>query len=335
MNRIPILIQGSGGVGGSGSGGGSQTQDGAAKYSIGYDPDTNELIFEKDDVEDSRINITPTGGGSGGGGGVSSELTNDINVTKEVGGASIGEKYAKGTSIEDVLRDILNPVENPVLTPPSATLCIRGGTVFEKGASVPAVIDFFFNRGSIKPDYGTSGYRSGEATSYILNGTEQTSPSFNVTISETNNSFSGFVKYAAGEQPKNSAGEDFDSPLPAGQVPTNTESYEFVDALWSNSANNSVIAKDPLISMGKKLKQWTFTPQTAASPGIFDVPASWNVTAVEIKNDLSGAWENIAAEYDVTDVVHQDAAGRDVNYKRYTNNLGYAVGTRNIRITWN
>lgn len=331
MNRIPILIQGSGGVGGSGSGGGSQTQDGAAKYSIGYDPDTNELIFEKDDVEDSRINITPTGGGSGGGGVTAdAKLAAAMTTTKEVGGVVAGKTFPVGTSHESILREILSPTLNPTVKAPSATIKANGTTLFESGSSNSVGIIVTFDRGKIDPAYGTSGYRSGEATGYSLNGgAAQASGNFNVTVTESNKSFTGTVSYGAGEQPKDSNGGDYESPLEAGSVNTPALNFEFVDAIWSNAADITTIAKEALVSKSAKQKAFNFPAQTVANPEVFDVPASWNVTAVEVLNTLSNQWQDSSADFTVTDETHGS-----VQYKRYTYNVGIATGPRSIRIKW-
>jgi hypothetical protein len=192
-----------------------------------------------------------------------------------------------------------------------------------------------FSRGSINPAYGTSGYRSGEATGYSLDGgASQSENTFNVTVTSAKKSYQGAVSYGAGEQPKDSKGGDYDSPLPAGSVNSNTLTYEFVDALWANTANIASVAKLALVSKSAKVKQFDFPAQTTTNPETFDVPASWTVTAVEVKNDLSGQWENASSQFAVTDTSHNDAAGSSVAYKRYSFSLGYATGARSVRVKW-
>ena len=74
--------------------------------------------------------------------------------------------------------------------------------------------------------------------------------------------------------------------------------------------------------------------QTVANPEVFDVPASWTVTAVQVKNDLSGLYEDALSQFTVTDTSHNDASGTSVAYKRYTFNLGYDTGARSVRLKW-
>lgn len=263
-------------------------------------------------------------------GGGSAELKSELKTSKAVGGIPAGKTYAQGTSLEQIFRDMLNPVENPKLTAPSATISAGGGTLVEKGVPTAKVLTITFNRGSINPAYGTSGYRSGAATGYSLNGgAPQTGSSFDVTVDGNNKTFQGAVAYAAGEQPKNSAGQNYDSPLPAGSVDTNTLTFEIVAPLWSNAADITEVRKEALISKSVKVKQFDFPAQTAANPEIFDVPASWNVTGVELLNTLSGQWVDCASEFDVTDTTHGSIA-----YKRYTYNGGIATGARSVRVKW-
>ena len=281
-----------------------------------------QVLTKKSDALNDAEWRTPTGG--------SAALTAELTTSKAVGGIPSGKTYGENTPMEDLFKDMLNPVENPVLTAPSATLTTTGGTLVEEAVPTSKVLTVNFNRGSINPAYGTSGYRSGDATGYTLNGgTQQTEKTFNVTVDENNKSFTARVDYAQGEQPKNSAGQNYSSPLPAGFVETSAIVFEVVAALWSNAANITTVAKEALISKSTKLKRFDFPAQTAANPEIFDVPASWNVTAVELLNTLNNQWVDCRSEFDITDTTHGTVA-----YKRYTYNGGDATGARSVRIKW-
>lgn len=271
----------------------------------------------------------------GGGGGGSAELTSDMTVVKAVGGISIGTTYTAGTSLEEILRDMLAPVLYPAFTNPSASISATGAKLLETGATLSTTMTVTFNRGSINPAYGTSGYRSGPATEYSLNGgTAQASNTFSVTVTSAQKTYKANVVYSAGEQPKDSAGRNYDSPLPAGNVDSNTITYEFVDAMWANTANIATVAKLSLVSKSTKQRDMVFPAQTVANPEVFDIPASWTVTAVQVKNDLSGAYEDALDQFTVTNTTHDDAAGASINYKRYTFNLGYDTGARTVRVKW-
>lgn len=285
-----------------------------------------------DEKNDGKIRFVPDAPEDNIGSG---ELTNSLSVSENVGGIKSGDSYASGTSLEDILRDMLNPVKYPALVAPSATLSATGAKLLEKGATLNTTMTISFNRGSISPTYGTSGNRAGAATGYSLNGSvPQSANSFSVTVDESETSYRGAVEYGVGEQPKDSVGNNYSTPLPAGSVNTNTITYEFVEALWANTTNIGNVDKLALVSKSTKQKEFTFPAQTVANPECFDVPASWNVTAIETLNPLSNTWGNCAGEFSVTDISHDDASGNLVAYKRYTDNRGYNAGARSVRIKW-
>lgn len=289
------------------------------------------LIITYDDgtTEDAGKIVVSGGGGS-------SELESDLTASVTVGGIASGKTYEEGTSLETIFRDMLNPVAYPSLTNPSATLSATGAKLLESGSTLNTTMTIAFNRGSINPQYDAeSPYRSGEAQSFTLDGTSQASNVFPMVITSAKTSYQGSVAYGAGVQPKDSVGNNYNSPLPAGSVNTNTLTYEFVDAMWSNVANIGTIAKMALVSKSAKQRDMNFPPQTISNPETFDVPASWNISAIQVKNDLSGVYEDALSQFTVTDVTHENAGGNSVNYKRYTFNLGYDTGARSVRVKWN
>ena len=308
---------------------------------VGYDDPSQELIrghfYECQQVTESGqtsytwVDISPSG---------SSALTSALTSTVKVGGVDVGTQYPVGEPLEGIIRDILAPTLYPTFTDPSASLSVNGGTsVMEVGSTASKTFTITFNRGTITPAYGTSGYRSGVATKWVIGsgGDVDESESSNVFVRQVDDdhkSFIGEVAYNIGEQPKDSSGNNYDSPYPAGVIVTNTITFEFVDPLYANVLDITQIGKF-LVSKAKKYQVITFPAQTVANPEVFDIPASWTVTAVEVENELSGAWEDAISQFTVTDITHQSLAGDDVAYKRYTFNLGYPTGARNIRVKWN
>ncbi len=287
----------------------------------------NHLICTMSDGTEIDAGELP---GSQGGG----ELTENLTASVTVGGIKSGTTYQEGTSYETLFKDMLNPTAYPTLTNPSASLTATGDKLLETGATLNVTFTLAFNRGSINPAYGTSGYRAGAATSYTLDGETKSTNTFSKTITSAKTSYQGSVAYAAGEQPKDSTGANYNSPLPAGSVNSSVVNYEFVDALWANVASITTIAKQALISKSAKQKDFVFPAQTVANPETFDVPASWTVTAIQVKNDLSGQYEDAMSQFAVTNTTHNDAAGNSVAYKRYTFNLGYPTGSRTVRLKW-
>jgi len=260
-------------------------------------------------------------------------LLDNLFTSVQVGGVDSGISYDKGTLLEKIFRDMLSPLLYPTLTNPSLVLQPGGSTLLEKGTSKSEIITAVFDRGSINPAYGTSGYRSGEVQGFKINsGNVQVSNIFTVALDQLHNTFVGTANYAEGEQPKDSAGNDYDQPLPAGSVNSSALVYEFVNAIWSNES--TTMAKCPLVSITERQKIFEFPACQSSNPETFDIPSSWNVTAVEVKNDLNELFEDCSIEFTTSDTSHSDAGGTSVAYTRYTCNLGYDMGPRTIRVKW-
>lgn len=286
------------------------------------------IITYDDGTTEDAGKITVSGGGGG-------SLEDDLTTSVTVGGITSGTTYEEGTSLETLFRDMLNPVAYPTLTNPSASLSATGSKLLETGATLNVTFTLTLNRGSINPQYtAESPYRSGAATGYTFDGETTTTNTFARTITSAKTSYQGTIAYDAGVQPKDSSGRDYNSPLPAGSVNSNTVSYEFVSAMWSNVANITAITKMSLVSKSAKQRDMTFPAQTVANPETFDIPAAWTVSAIQVKNDLSGAYEDAASQFAISDVTHDDAAGNPVAYKRYSFDLGYPTGARSVRVKW-
>lgn len=265
-----------------------------------------------------------------------SVLSSELVVTKSTGGISAGTTYEQGTSIESILRDLLTEVASPSLTNPSVSISVNSSTQMTSGESKDVTITANFNRGRINPAYGTSGYRSGEVIGYSLNGgAEQTSNTFNVTVDEDHKTFVVTARYAEGEQPKDSVGEDYSTPLPAGSVTSNTITFTFavdtMGSLWSNSVDNSTLTEER-IDKSVGTKTWeNFAAYTEESPQVFCVPSDWNVTAIEGFNVLYNTFQDISDQFDV----EEDVEIEGFMYTRYTDNREIDGGARPIRIKWN
>ena len=277
------------------------------------------LIGDMDSAEDLGIEI----------------IKDDLNVSKTVGGCVSGMHYEEGTTLEKIFRDMLNPTEYPTLTNPSVIIVGSGNHILETGSSTLVTLAAQFDRGSINPAYGTSGYRSGAPNGFSFNGGPVTELDIcQETVTEQNYIFYVTAYYDAGEQPKDSKGEDYDHPLPAGSVRSTDISYEFVDAMWANTANIGSIAKLNLVSKSAKNYILNFPPQTVSNPEVFDIPASWTVTGILVLNEMSGKYEDCSSEFDISNTTHDNAGGVSVAYKRYTDNRGYSAGGRTIKVTW-
>jgi hypothetical protein len=189
-----------------------------------------------------------------GGGGTSAELSDDLTTAISVGGIDSGVTYEKGTPLESLFRDLLEPTLFPSFTNPSASLSYSVDTYYAVGSTVAAKqATVSLNRGSINPAYGTSGYRSGAATKYEIStsgaDTEHSDSStasgaFSIpTLTRStkgNIVVTGKVTYAEGEQPKDSKGNNYSSPLPAGNVSASKTLQFILPYYYGKSASSTI-----------------------------------------------------------------------------------------------
>lgn len=248
-----------------------------------------------------------------------------------------GEKHLIVTYDDDTTEDagkLPSFVQYPELTNPSAELSTSNNTLLECGSTQNTTMVIAFDRGKIDPSYGTSGKRSGAAQSYTLDGTTQSSGTFNIIVSEAKTTYRGSVAYAAGEQPKDSEGSDYDSPLAAGSVNTNDLEFEFVNAVWANTEHIDTVAKLPLISKEGGMAELDFPAQTSSDPEEFHLPADWTNVVIYTRFPYGEEMQDVTSEFDVSTVGHDDASGTEVTYTKYRDNRGYAADARTLLITW-
>lgn len=266
-------------------------------------------------------------GGSGGG-----SILQDIVATKTVGGVTEGTRIPAGTSYEDLFKWILAPARTPTLTNPSAALTANASKLLlgydESFGSV--VFDLSFNRGSIQPAYGTNGYRSGEATSYKVDGKDGQRVTIDMdaklpgagTVTIT-----GSVAYAAGEQPKDSSGNNYASPLSAGSVNSNGITFEKKYYIYTTQSGS--LARMPIeqynaspLDFSQKHGDGVTTPKSAVA-----LPS--RATGIFVWNELTEKWQEDSREFDETTQVIDG-----ITYYVYTDNRPYTAGNRRLKFTW-
>lgn len=261
-----------------------------------------------------------------------------IRTTKTVGGVREGIFLEKNTYLNKILRDILSPALNPTLTPPSATLTISPDTtLMEVGTQNQVTFTINFNRGSINPQYTSeSPYRSGAATGYKLNDSDsQSSNSFLETVTMAQEgivSYTGNVSYEAGVQPKDNEGNNYGSALPAGNVDSNTISFEFVYPIYANAVAIDNIIKLPLVSKHREYVEIEFPPQDETYRYTFEIKADWNVTGVYMYNTVSEGYDEQNNRLDDFDTDTISKSG--VFYKRYKKSGTDKVGKNKFKIVW-
>lgn len=162
---------------------------------------------------------------SGGAGGSTSA---DIVSLVDVGAIEAGDTVTGGSTLDDVLQQLLIQTFYPTLVAPSATLSTSLAAQVEAGTTSDLVLTTAFDRGQILGDMAGSvwdaaavqDFRAGAATSITIEGVVApgTRTLTGHQITDGTNTFSASIDHDIGPQPLDSTGANYDAPLPAGSV---------------------------------------------------------------------------------------------------------------------
>lgn len=274
-----------------------------------------------------KINgVTLTGDVSGEELGIGSVLSAELKATQNVGGIASGKTYAKGTNIEQILRELLNPVVYPTFTAPKANLTSNAGRyIFGVDETIGNIqFDLTFNRGSIS----TGGYRAGTATSYTIDGNNGASASINMDDKMPNGvrsvTITGTVAYAQGPQPKDSTGANYGSPLPAGST---SATLTFERKAWIYSNKNGAFERLPITAYNSSPTEIELKNEDHPNEATIAFPA--RATKIETWDSLEKEWEDVSWEF-----LEEQVTLDGNTYWKYTDNRGYRAGERKLKFTW-
>ena len=299
------------------------------------------------------LNIPVYGGGVG-------SYTNLTPTPQPFPGNSPFDNIVAGTTFtnqtfEDMMNAMLYPTLDPTLTPPSSNMTISPGATFQEiGADITVTLNATFNQGLINPQYtSASNKRSGLPNTYNYTGAQVSSnPSTSLSDSESTgsytvlagpNTWTASVSYDAGVQPKDSAGNDFDSPLPAGTTSSTSRTITGVYPVFATTVNINTMTKQSLVSMSGyatvSLVAESFA--TGAARQTVDIPiagggqAGWaGINVVEFFNTFSSQWGPAPlGDWTQSATTHEvpTGSGNIINYTRFTNNAGYPRGAGQYR----
>ncbi len=191
-----------------------------------------------------------------------------------VGGIDAGTQLT-GKTYSQLFQELLVPTLFPTLTAPSISSFTQNlATTQEVGVSVTPTFTTNFSRGSIAPQYTSAEpFRSGTPTKYEYTGSGNvrqvdTTSTSNVsaatgatTLVAGANTWSVYVAYSAGVQPKDSSGGNFNTPLASGQTSVSNTSitgiypyfYGKVASGGAPAGSNRPTANNALVTGGTKV----------------------------------------------------------------------------------
>jgi len=249
-------------------------------------------------------------------------------------------------SFSDMMNKMLYPTLYPTLTNPSHTFTLSQAGFLEVNETTPLNFSSTFNRGSINPAYsGGPSLRSGLPNTYVYNGTGVSSnPSSSLSDTEAvasytvllgTQSWTGAVAYDAGQQPLDSDGNNFNSPLPAGTTSTITRSITGVYPVFATTILPiGTLQKQALQSMTTFIEV-NLVPEQLLQPDrqAIEVPTAWaTITGAQFFNGVSGTFDPLLLSTFTTSATTHVIQGNTINYTRYENNTGFPRGASKIRL---
>jgi len=278
---------------------------------------------------------------------------NSNPVDETLGGIhSSSDFFSTPKTLEEIISAMFYPTYYPTFTDPSSYLDMDLLTFLEEvGDTKNIIFTNYFDRGIINPAYGTSGLRSGPASSYHYTGTglipvvdsssikdSQTVNNYNIIEGIQN--WTGYVSYDEGEQPKDSRGENYDVPFPAGSTSAFSVELEGVYPLYATTINITTYTKQHLFSMLSGNPTLSLSIEHLGDKQTFDIPNAWlsNRTLKGIlTQDILHHWTYQGGDaassltyWDSSTTTH-DIQGNTIDYTRYVYNGSDRLDT-NIRL---
>jgi hypothetical protein len=275
-------------------------------------------------------------------GGATESYTNATPSVITVGGIAAGSTF-NNKSMTQMFDALLYPELFPTLTNPTSTFVLTQAGLQEIGAVLTLNFSSSFNRGSISPAYGTSGFRSGLPNTYVYTGSGLTSAStINLSNSNVVNSYtvlagaqnwSGRVSYDAGGQPLSSKGNNYNTTLPAGVTSTTNQTITGVYPFYGTTVDIAVDTKQPLALHNASYYSVSMVAesggakQTAKFPSVFSP-----IVGIKFYNTVSSAWEWIGGSKanSLTVFTTSNITINGVAYIQYRHNSA-SIGARQLQ----
>ena len=249
-----------------------------------------------------------------------------------------------GLTFTEMMNQMLYPELFPTLVNPSSTFALGQAGLREVAETVTLGFTVNFNKGSITPAYTTTGFRSGNANAYNYSGPNLPTPVPSTANSDTQSvvgyvvqifgqTWTANVSYDQGPQPLSSDGNNYLTPLPAGNTLTGVVRITGVYPPFATTVAIGTLTKQSLQVMTTYI-QVSMKAEVAGGPKqTIDIPDTWDpITGLQQFNTLSNVWDTIAnglsafTQTATTQVIQSNV----ISYTKYTHN-GPTTGARQLR----
>jgi len=244
-----------------------------------------------------------------------------------------------GKTLSEIIEDIVTTVYTPTLVAPS-NMFIDDQTAIKEVGFIFGTINFTatFDRGLITPAYGTSGFRSGLPNTTALTDNQSIT---NYSILLGSNTWTSSISYDIGEQPLDSAGGNFSTPLAAGTTGAVSNTITGIYPWFYGTVAGATrpTPNQALIDSGDINKQVTSSVGTI-SVGNFNATGEWIWFAIPNISTSKTKWEgsnspsnngliggavsgggNLFPDPDVINIDSPTSLWSGINYKIYISNF--------------
>lgn len=256
-------------------------------------------------------------------GNYASSLSSTVSTVETLGGGIVaGTTVAQltGKSYNEIFDTLIFPTVNPTFTNPSANISLKTySNTQEVGAVAPSTANFnvSFNAGSIMLAGTKQNNRAGAQdteSSKILYSSSKVEELPETVTSGAMDYYYRAV-YAAGPQPKDSKGNDYQTPLAAGSVDSSKVTVTGYRPAYSGLVSTNNITQDVINSLTKTIS----AKKTIKVAGpiteqyiCFAAPSGWNVSNIKDSNNF-----DVTSSYTTSTVAVTCLDGQSVNYTVY------------------
>lgn len=292
------------------------TDDTTATLDFGKASSTIDGLMSKEDKA-KLDSLDPTASGS-----YESSLDPTVATVEKLGGIDAGTTVAQltGKSYDEIFDALIFPTVNPTFTAPTASISLKSyQNIQEIGANAPTEANFNvgFNAGAItlagKKQNNRAGEQDMEASKILYGSSKVESLPEKVVAGAMDYYYR--AAYAEGPQPKDSKGNNYQTPLTAGSVDSGKVTVTGYRPAYSGLVSTNVITEGVI----KGLTKTVSAKKTIKVAGpiseqyiCFAAPAGWSVSNIKDSNNF-----DVTSSYTTSTVSVTGLDGQAVNYTVY------------------
>ena len=277
---------------------------------------TADGLMSKED-KTKLDSLDPTASGS-----YESSLDPTVATVEKLGGIDAGTTVAQltGKSYNEIFDTLIFPTVNPTFTAPSASISLKSyQNVQEIGANAPTAANFnvSFNAGAItlagKKQNNRAGAQDMEASKILYGSSKVESLPEKVVAGAMDYYYR--AAYAKGPQPKDSKGNNYQTPLAAGSVDSGKTTVTGYRAAYSGLVSTNAITEEVIKGMTKTVsakKTIKVSGPISEQYICFAAPAGWTVSNIKDSNNF-----DVTSSYATSTVSVTGLDGQAVNYTVY------------------